>query len=298
MVFFTVTTTMSTTRRPSIIYKISSVITGLAFVPVLLDVFSFEYAELVKLVYIVVKAVLEGIKFFKRLLINKFRRGSVIVDMDITFYSTKDTPKESEVQQIVDNAIQSATFTIEASTTALTVTDTTIGTFANVGTIKPLTATTTGSELTKGYNNTVTFKIVITIDEPYESILSDPESAGFQEMRNRFVTFLEPICKNVTGCREIVVNSFYEGSIVADIDVIFQKTETTPNAQMIEGYIIKAKDDGLAPFIIQSLKVTRKDQEKVGGKVEAWKIALIVGFGVMTLFMVFLSALVSIECIL
>ena len=289
---------MSTTPRPCVIYKISSVINGLAFVPALLNAVSYEHVELISDIYIVVKALFDGIKFFKRVFVRKFRRGSVIVDMDITFYSTKDTPKESEVQQMVDNAIQSATFTIKASTTAMTVTDTTPGTFADVGTIKPLTATTTGSEFTNGYNNTVTFKIVITIDEPYESIFSDPESAGFQEMRNRFVTFLEPICKNVSGCREIVVNSFYEGSIVADIDVIFQKTETTPNAQMIEGYIVKAKDDGLAPFIIQSLKVTEKDQKKVDGEVEEWKIALIVGFGVMTLFIVFLSALVSIKYIL
>jgi uncharacterized protein YpmS len=102
---------------------------------------------------------------------------------------------------------------------------------------------------------------------------------------------LTPLYKDRPGFIGIEVNSFSPGSIVADIDVIFNSTEATPTVQEIEESIADARDN--APFTILSFSTAKKNMSEDDDVMETWKIVLIVCLAVVLLILVLVSVLVS-----
>ena len=112
-------------------------------------------------------------------------------------------------------------------------------------------------------------------------------------MRSRFLQFLIPLYQNKRGFLGIFFNSFSQGSVVADFEILYNSSEPIPTVEEVRSPIAEARDDGSAPFNISSLQVTRKGESQDG--FEAWKIGVAVCFAFVLLLLLFISAVVSIS---
>ena len=138
--------------------------------------------------------------------------------------------------------------------------------------------------------NTLTFGIIIVIDFEFVPALEDRESEAFRSLRRTFLLFLIPLYQDEPGFIGIVINSFTSGSVVADMDIVFNSTESSPSPQDIRRPIIDAKNNGSAPFNITSFDVSVKDDNDDG--FETWEIALTVSVIVILLILVLTAVLV------
>ena len=149
------------------------------------------------------------------------------------------------------------------------------------------------SQATIPINETVTFAVIIVITDPFVSDLQNKQSQAFRSMRSRFLQFLIPLYQNKRGFLGIFFNSFSQGSVVADFEILYNSSEPIPTVEEVRSPIADARDDGSAPFNISSLQVTRKGESQDG--FEAWKIGVAVCFAFVLLLLLFISAVVSIS---
>ena len=82
-------------------------------------------------------------------------------------------------------------------------------------------------------------------------------------MRSRFLVFLIPIYRNRRGFLGIFFNSFSQGSVVADIDILYNSTEPIPTAEEVQSPIAEARDNGSMLFNISSLQVERVGESHI-----------------------------------
>jgi hypothetical protein len=149
------------------------------------------------------------------------------------------------------------------------------------------------SQATIPINETVTFAVIIVITDPFVSDLQNKQSQAFRSMRSRFLQFLIPLYQNKRGFLGIFFNSFSQGSVVADFEILYNSSEPIPTVEEVRSPIADARDDGSAPFNISSLQVTRKGESQDG--FEVWKIGVAVCFAFVLLLLLFISAVVSIS---
>jgi hypothetical protein len=140
----------------------------------------------------------------------------------------------------------------------------------------------------------VTYKLAIKINETFDPDLRNPNSTAFRNLAMRFRLFLNALYQDKAGFLGVIIISFSPGSIVADIDIIFNSTVATPTVQEIREPIAEAIANGSTPFAIESFDVAKKSASKDNGGLETWEIVLIVCLGVVLLILVFVSILVSV----
>ncbi|CAB4044912.1 Hypothetical predicted protein, partial [Paramuricea clavata] len=144
------------------------------------------------------------------------------------------------------------------------------------------------SQATIPIDETVTFSVILVITDPFVSDLQNKRSQAFRNMRSRFLQFLIPLYRNKRGFLGIFFNSFSQGSIVADFEILYNSSEPIPTVEKVRSPIAEARDNGSAPFTISSLQVTRKGESQDG--FEAWKIGVAVCFAFVLLLLIFISA--------
>jgi hypothetical protein len=140
---------------------------------------------------------------------------------------------------------------------------------------------------------TIRYAVVITIDQNFNSDLENRNSQAFKDLEKQFIDFLTPFYQNSRGFIIIIVNSFTKGSVVADIDVVFNSTEATTTVQQIEEPIVRAQSSGSGPFTIVSVKVAERGVDDDDDGLETWMIALIVCLAVAFVVLFVVSLLVS-----
>jgi hypothetical protein len=148
-----------------------------------------------------------------------------------------------------------------------------------------------GNQATIPREETVTFAVVIVIAETFVPDLQNESSPAFKNMTRRFLNFLIPLYRNRTGFLGIIFISFSRGSVVADIELLYNSSEPIPTVEDVRLLIAEAK--GLAPFSISSFQVTKKGESQDG--FEAWKIVVTVCLAFVFLLLIFISAVVSIS---
>ena len=149
----------------------------------------------------------------------------------------------------------------------------------------------TGYQATIPREGTVTFAVVIVIAETFVPDLQNESSEAFKNMTRRFLEFLIPLYQNRTGFLGIIFISYSPGSVVADIELLFNSSEPIPTVEDVQSPIAEARDNG--SFNISSLQVTRKGESQDG--FDAWKIGVAVCFAFVLLLLLFISAVVSIS---
>jgi hypothetical protein len=117
-----------------------------------------------------------------------------------------------------------------------------------------------GNLATIAREETVPFAVVIVIVEPFVPELQNKRSRAFGNLRRRFLVFLLPLYRNTRGFLGIIFNSFSPGSVVADIEVLYNSTEPIPTAEEVQSPIAEARDNGSAIFNISSLQVEREGE--------------------------------------
>ena len=141
-------------------------------------------------------------------------------------------------------------------------------------------------------SETIVYAVVLRIDRNFTTDLENRDTKAFKNLERNFIDFLTPFYKGLPGFLRIVVSSFSSGSVLASIDIIFNKTESTTTIQKIEAPIRRATEDGTAPFIIQSITVSqvRAKNDDEDTEMQKWMIILIVGLVIafFILFVVFL----------
>ncbi|CAB4029276.1 Hypothetical predicted protein, partial [Paramuricea clavata] len=140
---------------------------------------------------------------------------------------------------------------------------------------------------------TVTFAVVIVIAETFVPELQNRGSQAFRILRSRFLEFLIRIYQNRRGFIGIIFNSFSQGSVVADIEILFNSTQPIPTVEEVQSPIAEARDNGSAPFNISSLQVTKKGESQDG--FETWKIGVTVCLAFVLLLLIFISAVVIVN---
>ena len=141
-------------------------------------------------------------------------------------------------------------------------------------------------------SETTVYAVVLRIDGNFTTDLENRDTKAFKNLERNFIDFLTPFYEGLPGFLRIVVSSFSSGSVLASIDIIFNKTESTTTIQKIEAPIRRATEDGTAPFIIQSITVSqvRAKNDDEDTEMQKWMIILIVGLVIafFILFVVFL----------
>ena len=148
-----------------------------------------------------------------------------------------------------------------------------------------------GNQATIPKEETVTFVLVIVIGETFVPDLQNKSSPAFKIMTRRFLNFLIPIYRNRTRFLVIIFISFSRGSVVANIEILYNSTQPIPTVEEVKSPIAEAI--GSAPFTIESFQVTKKDESQDG--FETWKIGVIVCLGLVLLLIIFFSVAVSIS---
>ncbi|CAB4043716.1 Hypothetical predicted protein, partial [Paramuricea clavata] len=149
--------------------------------------------------------------------------------------------------------------------------------------------TTTTDQATIPVEETVTFLVIIVIAEPFVPELQNRRSQAFRNLRSRFLVFLIPIYRNRRGFVGIIFNSFSQGSVVADIEILYNSTEPIPTVEEVQSPIAEARDNGSAPFNISSFQVAKKGESQDG--FETWKIGVAVCFAFVLLLLIFISVM-------
>ena len=121
-----------------------------------------------------------------------------------------------------------------------------------------------GNQATIPIEETVPFAVVIVIAEPFVPELRNKRSRAFGNLRRRFLVFLIPVYRNRRGFLGIIFNSFSPGSVVADIEVLYNSTEPIPTAEEVQSPIAEARDNGSTIFNISSLQVEREGKSQGG----------------------------------
>ena len=119
-----------------------------------------------------------------------------------------------------------------------------------------------GNQATIPIEETVPFAVVIVIAEPFVPELRNKRSRAFGNLRRRFLVFLIPVYRNRRGFLGIIFNSFSPGSVVADIEVLYNSTEPIPTAEEVQSPIVEARDNGSTLFNISSLQVEREGKSQ------------------------------------
>ena len=119
------------------------------------------------------------------------------------------------------------------------------------------------SQATIPINETVTFAVIIVITDPYVSDLQNKRSQAFRNMRSRFLQFLIPLYQNKRGFLGIFFNSFSQGSVVADFELLYNSSEPIPTVEDVLSPIAEARDNGSAPLNISSLQVERESESHI-----------------------------------
>ena len=170
----------------------------------------------------------------------------------------------------------------------------------NVTALPVLPHTTLGlgmstSAMPLALEGTRTFSVVLTIMGNFHSSLRNSSSPAFIELKMNITKFLNGLYNNTPGFIEVVFNSFSSGSIVADSDVVFNKTEATVTSSQLKALIEDAiKENGTGTLIILGIKVSEKgvaDPDDSG--FETWIIVLAVCFSLVFIILIAVSLLVS-----
>ncbi|CAB4042559.1 Hypothetical predicted protein, partial [Paramuricea clavata] len=146
----------------------------------------------------------------------------------------------------------------------------------------------TGYQATIPREGTVTFAVVIVIAETFVTDLQNDSSPAFKNMTRRFLEFLIPLYQTRTGFLGIIFISYSQGSVVANTELLFNSSEPIPTVEEVRSPIAEARDNGSAPFTIESIQVTKKGESQDG--FEAWKIGVAVCLAFVLLLLIFISA--------
>ncbi|XP_053712477.1 uncharacterized protein LOC128754121 [Synchiropus splendidus] len=176
--------------------------------------------------------------------VNSFTEGSVIVDMTLKFKSDNVVPSSTTAQEklslkLVDSSVlkvikgsisigSSNSTSSNATTAAPNATNarTAAPNVTRAGTTKAATATITESP------STATLALKFSMNQEYTADLADSSTAAYKKLNTTVTTEVDDISQDLYGSDYVgsEVNSFKEGSVIADMTLKFKSNDVVPSS--------------------------------------------------------------------
>ncbi|KAF3852070.1 hypothetical protein F7725_005425 [Dissostichus mawsoni] len=184
---------------------------------------------------------------FNRTVINSFSQGSVVVDVELIFNEGNTLPNATSVAGTLVTASSSSNFSLSVNTSSISATGN-ASTPPVTGTSAPPSITTTSSPTTTTTTTptpTTTepkLKLVFKMQETFTPQLANKSSPAFLELKNKVTTALDMVYSEQYGSsfNRTVINSFSQGSVVVDTELIFNEGNTLPNTTSVAGALVTA----------------------------------------------------------
>ncbi|KAM7419269.1 hypothetical protein PAMA_016401 [Pampus argenteus] len=194
---------------------------------------------------------------FDRSIVNSFREGSVVVDMTLVYKDKSSVPSESNATSALSkeltsnstslNVIPSSISTTSSAAASTAAPNTTASitvapnataapTSASTTTITTATATTKTATTTASTNppssSEGTLGLQFSLNKIFSADLSNPSSTAFQTLAATVVTEVNKVGKRLYGSlfARSIVNSFREGSVVANMTLVYKDKSSVPSA--------------------------------------------------------------------
>nr|XP_055062426.1 uncharacterized protein LOC129445280 [Misgurnus anguillicaudatus] len=185
---------------------------------------------------------------FLRMVIKKFRSGSIVVDSALQFDSNGTTPNATDIKQVLTDAAANGNLTIKISNDTINVT-------APATPVTPVTPTNT----TNTTSNTPLFNLVFSIVDTFNDTLSNLSSSDATTLQTKIIDqFGNVFKKRFTNYMRMLIQKFSKGSIVTNSLLEFNSTAGTVAASDVVNTIIQGIKNGNFTFTIdqKSIKVT------------------------------------------
>nr|XP_055060712.1 mucin-2-like [Misgurnus anguillicaudatus] len=187
---------------------------------------------------------------FLRMVIKRFRSGSIVVDSDLQFDSNGTTPNATDVKQVLIDALANGNVTIKISNDTINVTApatpaspnaTTPNVPANTNSTGTSSSVTVSANITTPLEFNISFSIADTFKAVYNN-MSAPETVT---LINNITTQIEPVYKKrFPKFLRLVIKKFSNGSILTDAVLQFDSNGTIPNATDVKQVLIDALANG------------------------------------------------------
>nr|XP_055060710.1 mucin-2-like [Misgurnus anguillicaudatus]XP_055060711.1 mucin-2-like [Misgurnus anguillicaudatus] len=187
---------------------------------------------------------------FLRMLIKKFRSGSIVVDSALQFDSNGTTPNVTDVKQVLTDAAASGNLTIKISNDTINVTAPATPATPNVTTPNVTANTTTNGtspNVTVSANSTtpLEFNISFSIADTFKAVYSDLTAPETVTLIKNITTQIEPVyTKRFPKFLRMVIKKFSNGSILTDAALQFDSNGTIPNVTDVKQVLIDALANG------------------------------------------------------
>ncbi|XP_073717804.1 uncharacterized protein [Misgurnus anguillicaudatus] len=187
---------------------------------------------------------------FLRMLIKKFRSGSIVVDSALQFDSNSTTPNVTDVKQLLTDAAASGNLSIKISNDTINVTAPATPATPNVTTPNVTANTTTNGtspNVTVAANSTtpLEFNLSFSIADTFKAVynnMTDPETLS---LIKNITTQIEPVyTKRFPKFLRMVIKKFSNGSILTDAALQFDSNGTIPNVTDVKQVLIDALANG------------------------------------------------------
>ncbi|XP_038130603.1 mucin-5AC-like isoform X27 [Cyprinodon tularosa] len=200
-------------------------------------------------------------RFLLRVLILRFRPGSIQVDSELQFPNASAVPEPRAVENaLVEEANTSSNFTLvpgsvvvtranETTNTTVNSTTATTTTAANSTTATTTTAansTTASATTTSGSTGPPTgsegsLSIRFSLNRTFIPALATSGSPEFIELASTVVKEINRICKILfSGFLRSLVNSFTEGSVVTNMTLVFRDASSVPDLNTAQSQLASA----------------------------------------------------------
>ena len=229
---------------------------------------------------------------FIRVVVISFSLGSVVADCDVIFNKLESTATVEQIKAPILQASENMT----APFTILNVTA--VQSSISPSTSSPVTHSCTTPSVPTAHvrianSEAVVFLLVLRIDRVFTPDLANRKSQEFNSLSNESIVFFTCLYQHFPGFIRVDVISFSSGSVVADLEVIFNKTKSTATVEQIKALILQARETKTAPFTILDVTVSERDINDDDDGLEIWINFLIVCLGVAFIVLVVVSLLVS-----
>ncbi|KAF3849228.1 hypothetical protein F7725_015725 [Dissostichus mawsoni] len=176
--------------------------------------------------------------------VNSFTSGSVVADTTIAFKDTSSVPSSSTATSQLSSALTSNSTSLSVISGSVSISNASTPPVTGTSTPPSITTTSSPTATTTPTPTTTepTFKLGFKMQETFTPQLANKSSPAFLELKNKVTTALDMVYSEQYGSsfNRIVINSFSQGSVVVDAEVIFNDVTTLPNATSVASALATA----------------------------------------------------------
>uniref|UniRef100_H3C388 SEA domain-containing protein n=1 Tax=Tetraodon nigroviridis TaxID=99883 RepID=H3C388_TETNG len=172
---------------------------------------------------------------FNRTIVNSFRQGSVVADVDLIFNNaTMSLPNTSSIAQTLVEAASNPNFTLSVNTSSISTPTKSLPTAVPSTTVTEVTSASAAIE--------PKISLEFKMQQKFTQDLTNTSSPAFQQLEETVTTALNQVysAKFGSGFNRTIVNSFSQGSVVVNSELIFRNSSSVPDTAAVVSALVEA----------------------------------------------------------